>query len=119
MSHFAAAPLLLTPYRLAALRLLEAADLDVAPTVTGWAITDPEQPAATALIAEGDTLASAIDAALAVALDDGYVTAAAVELLDGPAEPDECWRCNGCGEGSTPLHVCPVCRGSGSARVAS
>ena len=109
----------LTPYRLAALHLLESADLDVVPTRTGWAITDPEQPAATALIASGDTLAAAIDAALPVALADGYVTAAAVDLLDGPAEPDECWRCNGCGEGSTPLHVCPVCRGSGSARVAS
>ena len=109
----------LTPYRLAALHLLESADLDVVPTRTGWAITDPEQPATTALIAEGATLAAAIDAALPVALADGYVTAAAVDLLDGPAEPDECWRCNGCGEGSTPLHVCPVCRGSGSARVAS
>ena len=109
----------LTPYRLAALHLLETADLDVLPTLFGWTITDPEQPAATALIAEGATLAAAIDAALPVALADGYLTAAAVELLDGPAEPDECWRCNGCGEGATPLHVCPVCRGSGSARVAS
>ena len=109
----------LTPYRLAALHLLETADLDVLPTIFGWTITDPEQPAATALIATGDTLAAAIDAALPVALADGYVTADAVELLDGPAEPDECWRCNGCGEGATPLHVCPVCRGSGSARVAS
>ena len=109
----------LTPYRLAALHLLEAADLVVAPTLAGWSVADPEQPATTALIASGDTLAAAIDAALPVALADGYVTAAAVDLLDGPAEPDECWRCNGCGEGSTPLHVCPVCRGSGSARVAS
>lgn len=109
----------LTPYRLAALHLLEAADLDVLPTVTGWAITDPEQPAATAMLGRGPTLAAAIDAALAVALDDGYLSAAAVEELDGPAEPDECWRCNGCGEGATPLHVCPVCRGSGSARVAA
>ena len=109
----------LTPYRLAALHLLEAADLDVLPTLTGWVITDPEQPAATALLGRGPTLAAAIDAALPVALADGYLTAAAVELLDGPAEPDECWRCNGCGEGATPLHVCPVCRGSGSARVAS
>ena len=109
------AALTLTPYRLAALHLLESADLDVLPTLSGWAITDPEQPAATALIASGATLAAAIDAALPVALADHYVTAAAVEALDGPAEPDECWRCNGCGEGSTPLHVCIVCRGSGVA----
>ena len=54
----------LTPYRLAALHLLESADLDVLPTLFGWAITDPEQPSATALIASGDTLAAAIDAAL-------------------------------------------------------
>ena len=106
----------LTPYRLAALRLLEAADLDVAPTVTGWAITDPEQPATTALISEGATLAAAIDAALAVALDDGYLTAAAVELLDGPAEPGYCGWCSGTGEGATPLHVCCACRGSGVER---
>jgi len=107
----------LTPYRLGALRLLEAADLVVAPSLTGWAITDPEQPAATALIASGETLAAAIDAALPVALADGYVLAEDVELLDGPAEPDVCWRCNGCGEGVTPLHVCPVCRGSGVEQV--
>jgi hypothetical protein len=109
----------LTPYRLAALHLLETADLDVVPTRTGWAITDPEQPAATALIASGDTLAAAIDAALPVALADGYLTAAAVELLDGPAEPDECWRCNGCGEGATERHTCTACRGSGVEQVAS
>jgi hypothetical protein len=111
--------LTLTPYRIAALHLLETADLDVLPTLTGWVIADPEQPAATALVASGDTLAAAIDAALPVALADHYVTAAAVEALDGPAEPDACWRCNGCGEGATERHVCSVCRGSGSARVAS
>ena len=105
----------LTPYRLAALHLLESADLDVVPTRTGWAITDPEQPSATALFASGDTLAAAIDAALPVALADGYLSAAAVEELDGPAEPDTCWRCNGCGEGATELHTCIVCRGSGVA----
>ena len=105
----------LTPYRLAALHLLETADLDVLPTLSGWAITDPEQPAATAMLGRGPTLAAAIDAALPVALADHYVTAAAVEALDGPAEPDTCWRCDGCGEGATPLHVCIVCRGSGVA----
>ena len=109
----------LTPYRLAALHLLESADLVVAPTLAGWSVADPEQPAATALIASGATLAAAIDAALPVALADGYLSAAAVEELDGPAEPDACWRCNGCGEGATERHVCSVCRGSGSARVAS
>ena len=106
----------LTPYRLAALHLLESADLDVVPTRTGWAITDPEQPATTALIAEGATLAAAIDAALPVALADGYVTAAAVDLLDGPAEPGYCGWCAGTGEGATPLHVCCACRGSGVER---
>jgi hypothetical protein len=109
----------LTPYRLGALRLLEAADLAVLPTLTGWAITDPEQPAATALIAEGETLAAAIDAALPVALADGYVTAEDVELLDGPAEPGYCGWCSGTGEGVTPLHVCYACRGSGVEQVAS
>jgi hypothetical protein len=107
----------LTPYRLAALHLLEAADLDVLPTLTGWVITDPEQPAATALIASGATLAAAIDAALPVALADHYVTAAAVEALDGPAEPGYCGWCSGTGEGATPLHVCCACRGSGVERV--
>ena len=106
----------LTPYRLAALHLLESADLDVVPTRTGWAITDPEQPATTALIAEGATLAAAIDAALPVALADGYVTAAAGDLLDGPAEPGYCGWCAGTGEGATPLHVCCACRGSGVER---
>jgi len=105
----------LTPYRLGALRLLEAADLAVLPTLTGWAVTDPEQPAATALIAEGETLAAAIDAALPVALADHYLTVEDVEALDGPAEPDACWRCNGCGEGATERHTCIVCRGSGVA----
>jgi hypothetical protein len=109
------AALTLTPYRLGALRLLETADLDVLPTLFGWSITDPEQPAATALIATGETLAAAIDAALPVALADGYVLAEDVELLDGPAEPDACWRCNGCGEGATERHTCIVCRGSGVA----
>jgi hypothetical protein len=111
--------LTLTPYRLAALHLLEAADLVVAPTLAGWAITDPEQPAATALIASGDTLAAAIDAALPVALADHYVTAAAVEELDGPAEPGVCWRCDGSGEGATERHTCTACRGSGVEQVAS
>jgi hypothetical protein len=111
------AALTLTPYRLGALRLLEAADLAVAPTLTGWAITDPEQPAATALIAEGETLAAAIDAALPVALADHYVTAEDVELLDGPAEPGHCGWCSGTGEGVTPLHVCYACRGSGVEQV--
>jgi hypothetical protein len=106
----------LTPYRLAALHLLESADLDVLPTLFGWAITDPERPSATALIASGDTLAAAIDAALPVALADHYVTAAAVEALDGPAEPGYCGWCSGTGEGVTPLHVCYVCRGSGVER---
>ena len=106
----------LTPYRLAALHPLESADLDVLPTLFGWAITDPEQPSATALIASGDTLAAAIDAALPVALADHYVTAAAVEALDGPAEPGYCGWCSGTGEGVTPLHVCYVCRGSGVER---
>ena len=119
MSTIAAAPILLTPYRLGALRLLEAADLDVLPTLTGWVISDPEQPAASALIATGATLAAAIDAALPVAIAESYVTAADVEALDGPAEPGVCWRCDGSGEGVTPLHVCHVCRGSGRARVVS
>jgi len=107
----------LTPYRLAALHLLETADLDVLPTLSGWAIIDPEQPADTALIASGDTLAAAIDAALPVALADHYVTAAAVEALDGPAEPGYCGWCSGTGEGVTPLHVCCACRGSGVEQV--
>jgi hypothetical protein len=111
--------LTLTPYRIAALHLLETADLDVLPTLTGWVIADPEQPAATALIASGDTLAAAIDAALPVALADHYVTAAAVEALDGPAEPGYCDWCSGTGEGVTPLHVCYACRGSGVEQVAS
>jgi len=109
----------LTPYRLAALHLLETADLDVLPTLSGWAITDPEQPAATALIASGDTLAAAIDAALPVALADHYVTAAAVEALDGPAEPGYCGWCSGTGEGATERHTCTACRGSGVEQVAS
>jgi hypothetical protein len=109
----------LTPYRLAALHLLETADLVVESTLAGWAITDPEQPAATALIASGDTLAAAIDAALPVALADGYLAATAVEELDGPAEPGVCWRCNGCGEGATERHTCTACRGSGVEQVAS
>ncbi len=109
----------LSPYRLGALRLLEAADLAISPTLTGWAITDPEQPAATALIAEGETLAAAIDAALPVALADHYVTAEDVDLLDGPAEPGYCGWCSGTGEGVTPLHVCYACRGSGVEQVES
>lgn len=109
----------LTPYRLGALRLLEAADLAIGPTLTGWAITDPEQPAATALIAEGDTLAAAIDAALPVALADHYVLAEDVELLDGPAEPGYCGWCSGTGEGATERHTCIACRGSGVEQVAS
>jgi hypothetical protein len=108
---------LLTPYRLGALRLLEAADLAIGPTLTGWSITDPEQPAATALIASGETLAAAIDAALPVALADHYVTAEDVEALDGPAEPGYCGWCSGTGEGVTPLHVCYACRGSGVEQV--
>ena len=101
MSTIAAAPILLTPYRLGALRLLEAADLDVIPSAAGWVISDPEQPAASALIATGATLAAAIDAALPVALAESYVTAAAVDALDGPAEPGPCGACNGCvGSGS-------------------
>jgi hypothetical protein len=108
---------LLTPYRLGALRLLEAADLAIGPTLTGWAITDPEQPDATALIASGETLAAAIDAALPVALADHYVTAEDVEALDGPAEPGYCGWCSGTGEGVTPLHVCYACRGSGVEQV--
>lgn len=111
--------MLLTPARIAVLRLLEAADLDVLPSAAGWVISDPEQPVASALIATGDTLAAAIDAALPVALAEGYVTAAAVEALDGPAEPGECWRCDGSGEGATERHVCIACRGSGSERVAA
>ena len=111
--------MLLTPARIAVLRLLEAADLDVIPSAAGWVISDPEQPAASALIATGATLAAAIDAALPVALAESYVRAAAVEALDGPAEPGVCWRCDGSGEGVTPLHVCHVCRGSGRARVVS
>jgi hypothetical protein len=109
----------LTPYRLAALHLLETADLVVAPTLAGWSVTDPEQPATTALIAEGATLAAAIDAALPVALADGYLTAAAVEELDGPAEPGYCGWCSGTGEGATERHVCTACRGSGVEQVAS
>ena len=109
----------LTPYRLAALHLLEAADLVVAPTLAGWSVADPEQPAATALIASGATLAAAIDAALPVALADGYLSAAAVEELDGPAEPGVCWRCDGSGEGATERHTCTACRGSGVEQVAS
>jgi hypothetical protein len=105
----------LSPYRLGALRILEAAGLAVAPTLAGWAITDPGQPAATALIASGETLAAAIDAALPVALADGYLDAEDVEALDGPAEPDACWRCNGCGEGATEHSTCMVCCGSGVA----
>ena len=111
--------MLLTPRRIAALRLLEAADLDVIPSAAGWSISDPEQPTASALIATGATLAAAIDAALPVAIAESYVTAADVEALDGPAEPGVCWRCDGSGEGVTPLHVCHVCRGSGRARVVS
>ena len=109
----------LSPYRLAALRILEAAGLAVAPTLAGWAITDPGQPDATALIAEGETLAAAIDAALPVALADGYLDAEDVEALDGPAEPGHCGWCSGTGEGVTPLHVCYACRGSGVEQVSA
>ena len=109
----------LTPYRLGALRILEAAGLAVAPTLVGWAITDPAQPDATALIAAGETLAAAIDAALPVALADGYLDAEGVEALDGPAEPDACWRCNGCGEGATERHSCYACGGSGVEQVSA
>ena len=109
--------LTLTPYRLAALHLLETADLVVESTLTGWSVADPEQPAATALIASGATLAAAIDAALPVALADGYVTAAAVEELDGPAEPGYCGWCSGTGEGATERHTCTACRGSGVEQV--
>lgn len=111
--------MLLTPWHLGVLRLVEAADLDVLPVGAEWVISDPEQPDATALIAHGPTLAAALVAAVPVALADGYVTAADVEALDGPAEPGVCWRCDGSGEGVTPLHVCHVCRGSGRARVVS
>ena len=103
----------LTPYRLGALRILEAAGLAVAPTLVGWAITDPGQPIATALIAAGETLAAAIDAALPVALADGYLDAEDVEALDGPAEPGHCGWCSGTGEGATERHSCYACGGSG------
>ena len=43
----------------------------------------------------------------------------AYHFIRGPAEPGVCWRCDGSGEGVTPLHVCHVCRGSGRARVVS
>jgi len=86
----------LSPYRLAALRILEAAGLAVAPT-----------------------LAAAIDAALPVALADGYLDAEDVELLDGPAEPGHCGWCSGTGEGATERHTCYACRGSGVEQVAS
>ena len=111
--------MLLTPARLAALRLLEAADLDVLPSAAGWSISDPEQPDASALIATGDTLAAAIDAALPVATRDGYVTAADVDALDGPAEPGHCGWCSGTGTGVSDRHVCRGCGGSGCERVAS
>ena len=114
--------MLLTPRRIAALRLLEAADLLADPTTDGrWTFVDDEAArcGSDPVIATGDTLAAAIDAALPVAERESYVSAAAVEALDGPAEPGVCWRCDGSGEGVTPLHVCHVCRGSGRARVVS
>ena len=107
--------MLLTSERLAVLRALEAADLDVLPVDGAWWITDPAQPAATALIGRGPTLAAALDEAWPVALADGYVVAPD----EADAEPGECGRCNGSGEGATERHGCAVCRGAGSDRVAS
>jgi hypothetical protein len=92
---------------------------DQPPAATGSPCRPTSPRTATALIASGETLAAAIDAALPVALVDGYVTAEDVDLLDGPAEPGYCGWCSGTGEGVTPLHVCYACRGSGVEQVAS
>lgn len=76
------ASILLTPWHLGLLRLIEAADLDILPVGTDWVISDPEQPSETALIAHGPTLADAIVAAVPVALDDCYLARRDVEALD-------------------------------------
>jgi hypothetical protein len=93
--------------------LIEDASLDVLPVGRGWAISDPE--AAGFVLGDGPTVDAAVLAALPVALAEGYVDRREIDALLDAAEPDACWRCDGCGEGVTPLHVCPVCRGSGVA----
>ena len=93
--------------------LIEDADLVVLPVGRGWVVSDPE--AAGFVLGDGPTVDAAVLAALPVALAEGYVDRREIDALLDAAEPDACWRCNGCGEGVTPLHVCPVCRGSGVA----
>lgn len=92
--------------------LIEDAFLDVLPVGRGWTVSDADG----FVLGDGPTVDAAVLAALPVALAEGYVDSREIDaLLDG-AEPDTCWRCNGCGEGATPLHVCIVCRGSGVER---
>jgi hypothetical protein len=93
--------------------LIEDASLDVLPVGRGWAISDPE--AAGFVLGDGPTVNAAVLAALPVALAEGYVDRREIDALLDAAEPDTCWRCNGCGEGATERHTCIVCRGSGVA----
>lgn len=73
--------ILLTPWHLGLLRLIEAADLDVLPVGADWVISDPEQPSETALIARASTLADALVAAVPVGLADCYLRESDVEAL--------------------------------------
>lgn len=100
------AALLLSSRCLAALRLLEDADLSPLPTGRAWSIVDTGGDAPVVL-ATGDTLAAAVAAALPVALAWGAVTAAQVDALDDAADDDVCPTCGDAGV------YCPTCLGSG------
>lgn len=103
------AALLLSPRCLAALRLLEDADLSPLPAGRAWSIVDTGGDAPVVL-ATGATLAAAVDAALPVALAWGAVTAAQVDALDDAAD-DTCPTCGDAGV------WCPTCLGSGHRSV--
>lgn len=107
------AALTLTPRCLAALRLLEDADLDVLPAGRAWTIVDNGNLDGVE-IARGATLAAAVDAALPVALRDGYVMPADLAALDADDGPLACRVCRGCGEGAHERAVCSHCRGTGT-----
>lgn len=97
---------MLSPRCLAALRLLEDADLTLLPAGRGWSVTD-DGGDAPVVLATGATLAAAVDAALPVALAWGAVTAAQVDALDDAADDDTCPTCGDAGV------WCPACLGSG------
>lgn len=76
--------LTLTSWHRAALALLESTPLHVDPTLPGWVVVDDEAArcGADPILATAPTLPGVIEAALPVALREGYLTDAQCEALD-------------------------------------